>query len=965
MEPHQIFQNYHELSGREMANALVALGVLGDSSNPGNETVSFDSDITGKDRSTEMAVSRLEKIVTLLKVENNSIPKLYWAFPMPNMQLKFGEISISVGDIDLQELAGLWQKLASNLTMADREPTLRLVISEIPVNMDARPWLKMLSECDPSDTVIHFGIKTQHPEIYMQWPLRFGFIKGNSAGYPLSEAHGRWPSNVNAKLLPMGREHDNCDILCFDGSFNELRSVLRRLPARLKCNLIIIRYPHHKSLTAYLKNLKKLAWLTRANGFLFLKSSISDEDYAHYLNFLVEALSHDLPFDHAISMANRYFYPELADSLLFINENLARFRLDQMIDQLIHKMDDMPMSASIDIADETMQKLSLDKGGFQESVAEFKTMLEESKDKISYRSESIGATGITEINEALQKAEMNPEVLAPRSNRFISARSFVRSHRRFVEEKRALLVNKPARFLFRVGPPDKAWAQHSTPVPEEKLPEQKEAWRLKVVLSDPVHLVKPLVRYIRLPKDGPSSECAFVFTPHEAIPFEGRITLLHRGRIIQTAVMKIPVVETAGEILPDYQLAVSDIIPVRANLGNLDERRQFDLAFITNHTTEERPLLTAISDEHAWLVNLDACAAITREINLALSDVARSVADYTQGFESKEGEELLMKLVFSGCELYSAIVEEELMRPSNRAGMAHKEYLQIVSTKNDSVIPFEFIYDKDVPDDDALLCPNWKEALCEGSCLADCSKNFRKTVCPLGFWGLSKVIERHDVTPELSVGNASHFLQSQEAEVFADRAVLNLTGPGLFAVSRRVKKQDTESINDTFSKALQLPPIYAGSWADWEKLVSGHRPNLIVALPHTDGTGSGATLEIGNNTIRSIQVRNSHVRPEETGHYPVVALLGCDTSGSAIEYARYIRQFRLKGASLVIGTIATVFGEHAARVANMLIAGLTSQRQDTERIGEVMRQIKRRAVANGLVMALCLVAFGDADWKLK
>jgi hypothetical protein len=70
------------------------------------------------------------------------------------------------------------------------------------------------------------------------------------------------------------------------------------------------------------------------------------------------------------------------------------------------------------------------------------------------------------------------------------------------------------------------------------------------------------------------------------------------------------------------------------------------------------------------------------------------------------------------------------------------------------------------------------------------------------------------------------------------------------------------------------------------------------------------------------------------------------------------------GASVVIGTVATVFGKHATSVANMLVKKLTKEREEHERLGEIMRIIKREAVADGILMALCVVAFGDADWKL-
>jgi hypothetical protein len=193
--------------------------------------------------------------------------------------------------------------------------------------------------------------------------------------------------------------------------------------------------------------------------------------------------------------------------------------------------------------------------------------------------ESTGATGITEINESLEEAEMSPEIEESRQNRYISAQTFVKDKDAFQPTKRAFLLRKPARIKVRIGPPDKDWTSLDTPLDMSKLPEQKEAWKLKVVLSDPNHITTPLISSIKLPKDGPSTECKFQFTPLEATPFEGRITVLHRGRVIQTAVLKMAVAEDLAHMPETDQLELSEIIPVRSHLGNLDERRQFDMRF--------------------------------------------------------------------------------------------------------------------------------------------------------------------------------------------------------------------------------------------------------------------------------------------------------------------------------------------------------------------------------------------------
>jgi hypothetical protein len=74
--------------------------------------------------------------------------------------------------------------------------------------------------------------------------------------------------------------------------------------------------------------------------------------------------------------------------------------------------------------------------------------------------------------------------------------------------------------------------------------------------------------------------------------------------------------------------------------------------------------------------------------------------------------------------------------------------------------------------------------------------------------------------------------------------------------------------------------------------------------------------------------------------------------------------FRWRGAAVVLGTIATVFGGHAAKVAEVFIKGLKRKSRPQDMLGEVIRSIKCRALLDGMVMPLCVVAFGDADWKL-
>lgn len=115
------------------------------------------------------------------------------------------------------------------------------------------------------------------------------------------------------------------------------------------------------------------------------------------------------------------------------------------------------------------------------------------------------------------------------------------------------------------------------------------------------------------------------------------------------------------------------------------------------------------------------------------------------------------------------------------------------------------------------------------------------------------------------------------------------------------------------------------------------------------------------------------------GAYPLLLLLGCDTASSAQQYANHVRYFRQAGAAVIVSTIATVFGPHAVKVGEKLLgvllaiqrqsnaaaqAGTPRQADAVPCLGEALRDAKRQALLDSLPMALCVVAFGDADWRL-
>jgi hypothetical protein len=143
-------------------------------------------------------------------------------------------------------------------------------------------------------------------------------------------------------------------------------------------------------------------------------------------------------------------------------------------------------------------------------------------------------------------------------------------------------------------------------------------------------------------------------------------------------------------------------------------------------------------------------------------------------------------------------------------------------------------------------------------------------------------------------------------------------------------------------------------------------------LPHHGVDAALDYLEIGDEQcateIRRLslgQLTRLYVNPQGVTPGPIVLLLGCQT-GAQTEtgYVSMVRRFQQLQTSVVVGTLAKILGRHAAPVASEFVTQLLAEEDPEADFGTVMRRVRRRMLANGYLMALCLVALGDAEWRL-
>lgn len=560
-------------------------------------------------------------------------------------------------------------------------------------------------------------------------------------------------------------------------------------------------------------------------------------------------------------------------------------------------------------------------------------------------------------------------------SRFIQHGFWRRHDGRLVEERQRLLLGVPVLLRLRIGPPDARWQSAPAPFPAHELPRQQRRHRLQVVFHEPAQLDRPLLGELLLPRSGPSSVAELVFTPRAGGDFAGRISVLHRGRVLQTVLIHTRVTEP-GETV-DAQQTISQSLEacVRRNWGELGSRRRFDASFILNHSHDQRPLLTGIAGKRAWAKDLSGIDEPIASINQLLSNVAHSVADYSGGLTEGDNLKLFIELARLGADLYSSLVIDNL-QPLQREGMDvdQETHIQIVSTRADAVVPFEFIYQYQPPDDDPGVgfCPKALKALEDGACPAGCAgqQDARRHVCPMGFWGLRKVIERHVYNPAVEVHDQAEVIV--QAEPAGDRVRLQLDQSALVAYSQEVPAAAVDPLLASLRSQLHGEVEVAANWEQWKQAVTGRQPTLLVAFPHNSGERQEIALELGGVAFKTLRLPPEYVHVEGAP-YPLLLLLGCDTASTAQQYANHIRYFRQAGAAAIVSTVATVFGPHAVKVGEKLLQTLLAiQRQSTldarsdaaPCLGEALREAKRQALRASLPMALCVVAFGDADWRL-
>jgi hypothetical protein len=237
------------------------------------------------------------------------------------------------------------------------------------------------------------------------------------------------------------------------------------------------------------------------------------------------------------------------------------------------------------------------------------------------------------------------------------------------------------------------------------------------------------------------------------------------------------------------------------------------------------------------------------------------------------------------------------------------------------------------------------------------------TVCPTGFWAMQKIIERLDLTEDARRTAAIYSVPQP------DRRHLPAFDSALFASSHIVPDAEralTKSEIESFIAAANC----VEDWVTWKGALEKPVP-LLIALPHHGVADQIDYLQIGADDqatelgrLYRSQLNTLYVNPAEARPGPVVFLLGCRTNAQMADgYGLLAGQFLKLSASIVVGTTAEILGIHAAPVAREFVRLLVTDDR-AEDFGAVMRRARRRMLSSGYLLAMGLVALGDAEWRL-
>ena len=314
------------LNDKQFANAFTTLGVFAASL-----ASSQDEGLLEPSQPATDIEHLLYKIDLKMAVFNLILPFrkdkfiVPWRFPIHDQYVQVGKRHVLLSSLNPQELAEVWETLINDTKIIK----LRFCITWYPQTELVRPWFRLLFEATPQNKAAYIELDARQAHLYMQWPLRLGFLPGNAAEDSIKKARFYWPANELTSTVRIDRDNANCDVLLFIGSSSQLLKTLLEPLVPQKTNLFIVRGTFEDNLFAMGQRLSSIATEGRASGFVFLAPSVTDEVLGRACESFCGESIHNQPLDVAVSEAFTISNP--TDPVIFLSRNLASFQLEHVL----------------------------------------------------------------------------------------------------------------------------------------------------------------------------------------------------------------------------------------------------------------------------------------------------------------------------------------------------------------------------------------------------------------------------------------------------------------------------------------------------------------------------------------------------------------------------------------------------------------------------------------------------------
>ncbi|MEO6394103.1 MAG: hypothetical protein ABIP75_19770 [Pyrinomonadaceae bacterium] len=838
-------------------------------------------------------------------------------------------------------------------------------------------------------------------ELAWAWPLRIGVLPGSKLLANISPNSSLWPlfQELNAKRASM-----RANLLLFEFSLAEMVERAARGKLRASTDAVVIFGGVGTSVDSPRQMLSQLVARTGAQG-VFVFEGIDPNKAPYATEGLIAHLSHDQPLDTVSARLSREYgvrvvgwstrglalstsvreqgrimagqLEKMHDATVRVERRLLGPESNEstleigsgVVFDLTPPADSATLVKATDLGTSLTRRLrSLDEVGHRDPGGLTDT------DFISFDQESSGARTVAELAEATA-AERDADA-ARREDRYLQARLETLAGRAVKDKARLRPARDYAAKVF-IGARDPGWLNPGVPVPTPEPPEGRPL-NLEVLFWEPQASPTPQVKQLKLLRQGDSGVVTFPFRlADDQIQFSARIAVYHQNRNLQTGLLRGKV----GDVPADLQFVI-DAAPVPKFVG-LADRSGIDASIIVNDDPsgnkqafvrcDGTSAVGSVSDGPPPAVDVDLTAGdslsnLTDALGSAITRITQTPEDY-EDLAKAGSQRLLLELAQHGGWL--------LERLKQNTGMGNKfddvKNIQIVTAHVDAFFPIEYLYDRVIPEDNARVCGDRVavagDAIASGKCCgAYNDQSAETTICPLGFWSLSKVIERHAHLPEHASIDGQFQLRS--TAVSARDRLLDPLRSAVLGASKEANKYNPATVANVQSRlesVLRTRPVpLAGDWDSWAENIGRAHPSLLVLLPHHEQSGKFDLLEIGGVTRKSMLIRERHVRaPNDPDARPIVLLIGCETNSAKIDLEGFVPALKAAGAVIVVSTIATILGRHAGPAAEAIVEELKNQAGNVDAtFGEVMLAVRRRLLARGTPMVLGLTSYGDADWRI-